>query len=518
MRILQAHRHTGRRRREARTSAAARPAGSPGAPLIILALILCQVAIGALVFPVAEEPDRLATEIDAVLADEGLGGAEVGVSVVAPASGRVLYARNNMARLIVASNQKIVTAAVALRELGPGYEFETSLFASTPLSVSEGVFDGDLILRGGADPTLGSPSAGEEPLEEFERWAELLRSDGVQRVSGDMVVDDTFLDRRHVHPDWPRVQLYHPYCAPVSALSLNDNCVTVSVKPGANVGDPAVVALTPAPRFLKVANRCTTSSKQQTIWFTRAPDSLIIEVGGQVKHKSGGYSGQVTVPEPALFAGDVFAGVLKRSGIEVAGKVRLAAGADLERRSQWQRLASRRTPLVGVLEIMLKQSNNVYAEHVIKTVGAVKGGRGSWGAGLARAEAMLKELHFNADEFELADGSGMSRNNRLPSSLICAVLVAMDRSESGDTFRVLLPSSGTDGSLARRLSDPDYRDRVHAKTGYLRGVGALSGYAETRSGIRVAFSILINNFKGEGGNRTMKDIENRIAKAIVDNG
>ena len=78
--------------------------------------------------------------------------------------------------------------------------------------------------------------------------------------------------------------------------------------------------------------------------------------------------------------------------------------------------------------------------------------------------------------------------------------------------------AGTDGSLARRLSGPEYKDKVHAKTGYLRGVGALSGYAETRSGIRVAFCILINNFKGKGGNVAMKEIENRIARAIVDHG
>ena len=492
---------------------------SAGACWIVLALILGQASGGLSGrLPAAEPLDRLSAEINAALADKRLLGATVGVSVAVPASGRVLYSRNGMTKFIVASNQKILTAATALRDLGVDYEFETTLFTSADLRVRDGTLKGDLLLRGGGDPTIGSRWANEEPFEQLEQWAEVLASAGVQRVSGDLVADDTFLDRQHVHPDWPRTQLHRRYCAPVSALSLKDNCVTIDVKPGANVSDPAVVAAVPDVSFLTVSNRCKTNSSRQAIWFNRRADSLIIEVGGRVRLGSGGYSGEVTVPEPALFAGAVFVDVLRNRGITVEGKVRLVVDSDLVGRSRWRKLASRRVPLADVLKVMLKHSNNMYAEHVVKTVGAERAGEGSWKAGLARTEKMLQRLHFRKEEFELADGSGMSRNNRLLPALICAVLVAMDQSDCGDTFRMLLPAPGTDGTLARRLSGPEYGKKLYAKTGYLRGVGALSGYAETGSGLRVAFSILINDFKGKGGNATMKEIEDRIVRALVDHG
>jgi len=475
---------------------------------------LCLIFLACLAAPALAQ-DELAAKIDAVLADGRLAGAKVGVCVIATQSGRVLYRRNAMTPLIPASNQKIVAAAAALRELGLDYEFKTRLFAVGGIDAG-GVLQGDLILQGGGDPSVGSPAMGEKPLEQFERWAAVLTKQGITKVVGDLVLDDSFFDRKHVHPDWPDDQLWRHYCAPVGALAFQDNCLTVNVTPGKKAGQKAVVRFSPACALLSAAVSCETSAKRHAVWLERKPGSNLVRVGGNIRSSSSGYSGIVTVPDPAIFAGQSFAGVLRKKGMKLGGEVRLVTDEDRRSRKGWRLVAERRTPLKDVLRVMLRESQNMYAEAVVKTVGAERGEGGSWESGLDGAAEMIEALHFRADEFALADGSGMSRENRLPPALLCAVLLEMDREKYGQALAELLAAPGDPGTLEKRFGESQYCDRLRAKTGYIYRVGALSGYAQTKSGIRVAFCILINNFRNRGGNWAMKQIEDRIARAIID--
>jgi D-alanyl-D-alanine carboxypeptidase/D-alanyl-D-alanine-endopeptidase (penicillin-binding protein 4) len=176
-------------------------------------------------------------------------------------------------------------------------------------------------------------------------------------------------------------------------------------------------------------------------------------------------------------------------------------------------VARHETPLPTVLEVMLKISQNSFAEHVIKVVGAEKAGRGTWEAGLRRAEALLKTLHFKTGSYRLADGSGMSRNNKLTAALVANMLVYADRHRKRLSLKGLLGRPGDVGTMEHRFSGDGYDKKVWAKTGYLWRVGALSGYAKSAGGTDVAFSILINNFRG-GGNSAMKQIQERVVKAV----
>jgi len=428
----------------------------------------------------------------------------------------VLFSRNGMQDFIPASNQKILVAAAALRELGRDYEFRTILWAKGRINAAVGVLDGDLIIQSGGDPTLGSLSAAEEPLSQFQNWTAYLKQRGIRRITGDLVVDDTFFDRRHVHPDWPAQQQWREYCAPVGALCFQDNCVTVIVEPGAAVGESALVRLSPQVSVLEVSNRCKTDGSKNSVWLSRAPGSRTVVVGGQVRRGAGGCSGRITVAEPGLFAADAFRAALQEGGVRVEGKARLAAEQDLRTKGEWRHLTERRTPLSSVLRTMLKHSQNMYAEQVVKTIGAEAAGEGTWKAGLRRMAALLEDLGFEAGPFGLADGSGLSRNNRLSPAIICAVLAEASGSEHQHSLHSLLAIGGEEGTLKRRMNDPQYRARVRAKSGYLAGVGALSGYADTPSGLRVAFSILINDYKHPSSNAGMKEIEDRIARAIAD--
>jgi D-alanyl-D-alanine carboxypeptidase/D-alanyl-D-alanine-endopeptidase (penicillin-binding protein 4) len=466
--------------------------------------------------------EDLREHIDQALEDRRMEGDTVAVHVVDIESGEVLHSRRADVPMIPASNQKIITTAAALSELGPLYEFRTRLCIRGQID-DEGVLEGDLLLRGGGDPTPGSVEFREYLEERKEReedfptlwrkWAERLAERGLRRVRGEVIVDDRFFDRRHLHPDWPRAQIWRKYCPTVAALVHQDSCVGVSVKPGETVGDPARVILGPPVPGLQIANTCITKPERHAIWFDREAGSPLIRVGGYVRHESVGYSGRVTVPEPALFAGRAFAHQLKRTGIELQTGVRLVEDERPAESGQWRRLFERRVPLTDVLRVMLTGSENLYAEQVVKTIGAVKSGEGSWKAGLARMAGMLRGMGGAQDSFHLADGSGMSRKNRLTAELICRVLSKMADLGEKD-FSGLLAAPG-EGTLRRRFRTEPYRTSIRAKTGFLRKVGALCGYARTSGGGRVVFSILINDFTG-GSNPDMKQIEDAVVRAIID--
>lgn len=335
-------------------------------------------------------------------------------------------------------------------------------------------------------------------------------------MSGGVVVDDRLFDRQVRHPDWAHYDAWKWYYTTVGAMSINDNCVTVRVTPSAAVGAPAVVELIPAATPLRTLDICKTSSKTHSVWFDRKAGSDILKVGGYCRAGTQGYTGLASVPDPARYAGAVLRSVLLDEGIAIRGKARaiepdeppVAAGATV--------LCRRRTALEPVLRTMLQRSHNHYAEQVFKTIGAVESGVGSFATGSEAVSRTLRRLDRSGASFHVADGSGLSRENRLSPALITALLTRSEAAGDRRFFASLLAIPGADGTLRRRLRDKPYAGSVVAKTGYLDGVGALSGYARTQSGREVAFSILVNDDHNPVGTYAMSGVVDSICRAIVD--
>jgi len=477
------------------------------APRTAWALLLIAAALAA-----PTEAMSLAERIDSILADQKYGHARVGVYVAAVGTGRVIYRRDANRLFIVASNQKLLVALVALEELGERYSFTTSL--QTAGEITGAVLRGDLVLRGGGDPTIGGRHETEQATTIFRRWAAAVRRAGIERITGDVVADDRFFDRRFRHPHWSESQAWKWWFPTIGALSVNDNCVNVEVRPGEAPGAPARVAFRPASAPLRLTNQCTTSSKSNSIWFSRAVGSTLVKVGGRVRHGTEGYVGEVTVPDPSLYAACVLKAALEAEGIVVEGRAR-AIGPGEDYADRGVQVHVRKTPVVPVLRTMLQESHNHYAEQIIKTVGAERTGTGSWETGLAQVSAYLGRLGYSAAEFELDDASGLSRRNRLTPALLAGALLHAHSSDQRPLFLSLLAVSGRSGTLSNRLAGEDYAGKVMAKTGYLNGVGALSGYARADSGIGVAFAILVNDSEGTG-KYSMRTLVDSIARAVVD--
>ncbi len=476
---------------------------------------VCLLALYS-VLPFTAAASSLQEELREILSDGRLENASVAVHVAGTGDGEeeVLFSKNADRPLIPASNQKIVTAIAALDVLGEDYEFTTTLW--TDGEVEGGVLSGDLWIAGGGDPTIGSPAIGEDAAAQFERWARWLRDEsGISRVSGDIVVDESMFDQMYVHPDWPVNQLHRRHSAPVGALSFQDNCVRLDVRPAEAVGMPARVGVYPPLDLFRIDNTCVTDAGSNIIRVDWGQGEWEIRVGGRARLGTGGWSGLVSVPDPALFAGETFGYILARHGITFDGVVR--RGGRGEYGSEGMMLQGRRrASLAQVLKVMLVESQNFYAESVTKAIGAHSRGLGSWENGLEATGAVLSARGWDRSDFALADGSGYSRNNRITGRMLCGLLIQMHEGSGAVGFPELLPLGGEEGTLSNRFRGSAYRGRVRAKSGYISRVGTLSGYAEAASGRVIVFSIMINDF-GRGSNWDMRQIQDAIVEAIIDN-
>ncbi|HEV2846357.1 MAG TPA: D-alanyl-D-alanine carboxypeptidase/D-alanyl-D-alanine-endopeptidase, partial [Thermoanaerobaculia bacterium] len=436
-----------------------------------------------------------------------LNGA-LGVHVVEIDTGETVYAHNADELLVLASNQKLLTTAAALDALGPGYFFETRLVFRGRTTGE--VMDGDLGVVGSGDPQISGREYGGDPFGAFRPWAAALRERGVRRITGDLYLAHGLFESLKVHPDWPADQLTEWYEAPVSALSFSDNCILVRVSPG-KAGGAAVVETVPAVPLFRIENRAVTSGKRQgaRIYVSRTED--VLTVRGSIDAGSGPFETWVTVPDPVRYFGAGLRAALAEEGIVVEGALR-----PVERLpgAVWERVAVHRSDLVTAVRTTNKRSQNFYAESLLKALAAERCGRGSWREGARALGEFVESIGVPRSAFQFADGSGMSRQNRITARALTTLLRHMFFHPAASEFAQSLPYAGENmGSWKRRMAAPPYRGNVFAKTGTLNGVSALSGYAKAASGKSYAFSIVLNKTRGDS-----HGTQDRIVMALIDNG
>lgn len=488
------------------------------------ALLLRWILLGALfVGPLGAEPGKTPflseslAEQHSVAFARAVRGLEraarrVGVHIVELASGQELVSYAATERFSLASNTKLFTTAAALLELGPEFEHETVLLQRG--RVVDGVLEGDLGVWGAADPNLSGRFYEGDSLGAFRPWAQALVREGIRVVTGDLWLFNGIFEGPRTHPEWPPDQYATWYEAPIDALSFNDNCVLVRVRPGQSPGDRARVILEPRLAYFAVRNSAkTVPGAGQQLTVTRERDSDTLVVFGTVGEKGGGLDVWVAVFDPARFFGEAVRLALKQEGVRLEGQVRMG---HMENWEGWSRVAVHRSPLIRSLEVTNKRSQNFYAEMLTKLLGYRKHGVGSWETGIEAMVNILNSLGVPLAEVELRDGSGLARGNRSTPRAVTALLAAMYRHPYGARYLQSLPASGEKGlRWERRLATPPYRGNVLAKTGTLRGISTLSGFARARSGKVYAFSLLLNDVVSPGRAVQAQD---ELLRTLIDRG
>ena len=458
-----------------------------------------------------EDYAQLGRDINKVLQDSRLNGATTGVSVRKAETGEIIYNHIADTRLHPASNMKLLTGAAALATLGEDYRFTTEVL--TDGQVAGGVLKGNLYLKGKGDPTLLK--------SDFDELAQRLVEKGIKKIHGNLIGDDTWYDNIRLSADVTISDESYYYAAHVSALTASPNAdydagsVIVEAHANTIVGQPAVVKVLPETDVVNVINRSKTvasgGTKDILIEREHGTNNVIISgtvpVGGTVTRE------WIAVWEPTNYALDLFEKSLEEKGIQFVGNPETTLGGTPDNA---EILTSKQSMTLKELFIpFMKLSNNGHAEVLTKEMGKVIYGEGSFDKGIQVIQEASEKFGLNMETIMIRDGSGLSHINLIPVNEITELLYAVQTEPWYDTFLNSLPVAGISdrfvgGSLRNRMKSEPTAGNVKAKTGSLTAVSALSGYANTKDGELLIFSVVINNDLA-----SVTPIEDQIATLIA---
>jgi serine-type D-Ala-D-Ala carboxypeptidase/endopeptidase (penicillin-binding protein 4) len=509
--------------------------------LLLLLLVAAQEAVAADRKPLSER-------IEEILTEPHLIRTSWGIEIVSLSSGKRLYSHNAEKLFTPASTTKLFTTAAALALIGPEYKFRTTVETAGTLD-RHGRLTGDLVLVGRGDPNLSGHALpyrirserGPPAMWVLEELADQLAARGVRFVDGDVVGDDSFFAFERYAESWTRDDLVQSWGAPVSAISVNDNVVAVTVLPADRVGERAFVSIAPFPEYFQVDNRILTTptgTAPRSIFFNREPGSNLLTLWGHIPLDDAGVTYTPAIENPADYAARLFRRLLERRGITVYGGTRTrhtelaslstlsvtsvaAAGGGTQSAAAWPvapqplELASHESaPVLQGMTVINKVSQNLHAEMLLRLLGRERGAGGTIEGGLEVLRSFSLQAGIQSDEYVFYDGSGLSRQNLATPEAVLKLLRYAAEQPWFEAYRDTLPIAGVDGSLAYRFRGSVANGRVQAKTGSLGSVNALSGYATTLSGERVAFSIIANNHNLPSS-RALQSID-AIVEALVD--
>jgi D-alanyl-D-alanine carboxypeptidase/D-alanyl-D-alanine-endopeptidase (penicillin-binding protein 4) len=436
-------------------------------------------------------------------------------------TGEVILARNAGKLMMPASNMKVVTLAAVAERLGWDYRFETRFVSDA--TIEDGVLRGDLAIIGSGDPSMNEHHDRADKVLEDVAWQ--LREAGIRAIDGRIVADGRLFSGAEIGGGWSWDYLQFGYAAPINALAYGENLVTILVEPGAAPGETARLTVTPPTSDLEIVNRATTAGAgtDASIELVRERGSPRLEVVGPIPLGSQPVRRTAAVQDPGLCFARAAREAFIRHGIDVRGEAAETSSNPsnpsnplepprtpsnpLEPARTLARVVS--PPLWEIATILMKASENLYAEMLLRVIGGgtIEGGRKA-------VTEVLASWKIEPTTFVLADGSGLSRYNYVTAEMLVGILEQMYRdARHRERFVATLPIAGVDGTLERRMRGTKAQGNLRAKTGSIANTRTLSGYVRTAGGDTLALSILANNFTLRGAQ--IDEVTDRAVEAMA---
>lgn len=444
----------------------------------------------------SEQTYKLSALIDPILDQPEAAGVTAGVlikSLTSSGDNAIWYERDADSLLTPASNLKLLTTAAALNQLGPDYTFKTELYGDAPVATN-GVQQGNVYVKGYGDPTLHTENALKVQegvsIEQIAAW---VKEKGIKQINGNLILDESYFDQQRLGLGWAWDDESYYYNPTLGALALNRGTVMVEYEPAPNADEPVQLKLVPQTSYVTLINEATTveAGQENTFAIQRDRGTNMIRITGNLPLDHSGDYERVPVEEPAKYVGEVLREAFSKQGVSFGKDNPIVIQPVPATAVKWNEFHSR--PLSEIVTYLNKKSDNFYAEMLLKTLGAQKKGEGSAAAGAEVVTETVAALG-GATNFDMVDGSGLTRYNLISARHILSVLEGMSRQETFHVFEESLPIAGVDGTIKNRLKETAAAGNLRAKTGSMTGVNSLSGYLTTKSGEKLVVSIILNGY------------------------
>ncbi len=466
---------------------------------------------------------RFAKQVDKLLAEPAAAQASWGILVADAESGETLYALNAEKHFVPASNMKLFSTTFALARLGPEYRFHTTLETRGTVS-AEGKLEGDVLLVGRGDPNLSNrkfpfvkePETDGPPAKVLAELADALAGRGVREITGDIVADDSYFPPDRYPSGWEIDDMVWQYGAPVSAIAVNDNTTTLTLTPGTSVGEPVTAIIEPWTQDFVVRNDVTTSAAgtKPDLTLTREPGARLVAARGTLPAGSAPRKLVLAIENPAEYAAALLKRLLEERGMQVRGSARTVLAPEAGAGATTVLAEHLSAPLADAIRPVNKMSLNLHAEMLLRTAARQKGLWTKPEEFTDLVMAFYQEAGIEKGDVVFLDGSGLSRHDLVTPRAAVRLLQYVKQQAWAPVYFDSLPVAGQDGTLADRMKETPAAGRIHAKTGSLEHVTALSGYAVTLAGREVVFSIFVNNSAAK--NHDAAAVIDQICAAMVE--
>lgn len=441
---------------------------------------------------------QVAFEIDTLLNNAPTDMGWWGVKVQYPNTGEVIYERNSEKLFMPASNMKLYTTAAALCMLGPQYKYATPFVTSGTIDEA-GVLKGDLILKGSGDPSWSWRFFDENYDSIMVMFVDSLKAKGITRIDGDIIGDDNFFDDQDLGYGWSWDDETYYYAAQISGLSYSENYIDYTLTPDSlNIGGPVLIEPHPQTSYLNLRNDLiTVQSDTATKWtYDRERSTNNAWFEGEYRLSRGKSEPTITIHNPTRYTVHVLKERLEEAGIQVSGEP--VDVDDLETEIDYDATNHLFTyyshPLSDIISKVNRPSQNLIAEILQKTLGAVFGEEGSSYEGRKIEMMLFDSLGMDTRNIKLRDGSGLARHNLVSPNATASLLQVMWEHPLRSYYIESLPLSGVSGTIRKRALGTAAEGNARAKTGTIGWVRALSGYTWTQSGEPIIFSLMVNHY------------------------
>ncbi len=465
----------------------------------------------AAIFSRAQETNAVQTlsqiqaQLTAHVEQPRFSGALWGVKIISLDSGKTIFESHADRLMSPASNSKMYPAALALDRLGADYKIITPILA-TAKPDADGTIHGDLVISGRGDPSWNAKHAGTNFWSLFSPFITEIKKAGVRHVTGDLIGDTTFFRSPPTGGSWTVEDLENSEGAEISALTLADNMTLLRVMPAAKAGEPCALEILAPFTGLQLDNQTVTATNgaARHLEARRFRGENVFHIFGQLPVGGEVEPVDLPVPRPAEWFTTALKSALQENGIIVDGVARVVS---------WPSPPAFETPEAGVpigeiispplrelVRDFMKPSQNLETDLIFEHTGErlreenSPAWKTSEDCAVAALQTFLATNGVGTNDVHFDEGSGLSRNNLTTANASVALLSFMAKHPAAQAWEDSLPIAGVDGTIRRRMKGTPAEKNVHAKTGTLRWVNALSGYVTNAAGEKLVFSLMLNRY------------------------